>query len=85
MGTTEKRKRVYYSWVVFRHMTFNLRKLGSLINENEIALTVIAGEYDKVIRPSNMHRLLKHVRDYKLEILESGHTGLMGESLHLLR
>jgi hypothetical protein len=46
---------------------------------------VIAGEYDKVIRPGNMHRLLKHVRDYKLEILESGHTGLMGESLHLLR
>jgi pimeloyl-ACP methyl ester carboxylesterase len=84
MGTAEKRKRVYYSWVVFRHMTFNLRKLGSLINENEIALTVIAGEYDKVIRPSNMHRLLKHVRDYKLEILESGHTGLMHESLRLL-
>jgi pimeloyl-ACP methyl ester carboxylesterase len=84
MGTVEKRKRVYYSWVVFRRMTFNLRKLAGLINENEIALTVIVGKYDKVIRPRNMHRLLKHVRDYKVEILQSGHTGLMNESLRLL-
>lgn len=84
MNSEAKRKRVYYSWVVFRHMTSDLKRIGRLINENHIGLAVIAGKYDRVIRPENMQRLLKHVRDYKFEILESGHTGLVAESLHLL-
>jgi hypothetical protein len=84
MNTETKRKRVYYSWVVFRHLTFDLKKIAKLINENNIQLTMIVGKYDKVIRPENMHRLLKHVRHYKLEVLESGHTGLILESLYLL-
>lgn len=84
MNTEEKRKRVYYSWVVFRYLTFNLKTVARLINENNVALTVVAGKYDKVILPQNMSRLLKHVKEYKLEIVESGHTGLIGASLHLL-
>ena len=84
MNTEAKRKRVYYSWVVFRHLNFNMKRTSALINRHNIRLTVIVGRYDKVIPPENMHRLLKHVRDYKLEVLESGHTGLIGESLHLL-
>jgi pimeloyl-ACP methyl ester carboxylesterase len=84
MNTEAKRKRVYYSWVVFRHLTFDLKKIATLINENNIHLTMIVGKYDKVIRPENMKQLLKHVRDYRLEILESGHTGLIQESLYLL-
>jgi pimeloyl-ACP methyl ester carboxylesterase len=84
MNTEAKRKRVYYSWVVFRHLSFNLKEIAGLINKNKIKLTMIVGKYDKVIRPENMHRLLKHVKDYRLEVLESGHTGLMRESLYLL-
>ena len=84
MNSEAKRKRVYYSWVVFRHLTFDLRKIGELINQNKIVLTMVVGKYDKVIRPENMNRLLNHVRDYRLEILESGHTGLIQESLNLL-
>jgi len=84
MNTEAKRTRVYYSWVVFRYLTFDLKKIGALINENNIRLTMIVGKYDKVIRPENMQQLLKHVHDYKLEVLESGHTGLIHESLYLL-
>lgn len=84
MNTETKRKRVYYTWVVFRHLTFDLKKIADLINQNDIHVTMIVGKYDKVIRPENMHRLLKHIRKYKLEILDSGHTGLIAEGLHLL-
>lgn len=84
MNSEAKRRRVYYSWVVFRHLSFDLKKIARLINDNPIRLTMIVGKYDKVIRPENMHRLLRHVKDYRLEVLESGHTGLIGESLHLL-
>jgi pimeloyl-ACP methyl ester carboxylesterase len=84
MNSEAKRKRVYYSWVVFRYLKFDLKKIGTLINENNIKLTMVVGKYDKVIRPENMNRLLKHVRDYRLEVLESGHTGLIQESLYIV-
>jgi pimeloyl-ACP methyl ester carboxylesterase len=84
MNTEAKRKRVYYSWVVFRHLTFNLEKIGNLINDHNIQLTMIVGKYDKVIRAENMNRLLRFVKNYRFEITESGHTGLIRESLHLL-
>lgn len=84
MNSEAKRRRVYYSWVVFRYLSFDMKEIARLINDNGIRLTMVVGKYDKVIRPENMHRLLRHVKDYKLEVLESGHTGLIGESLHLL-
>lgn len=84
MNSEAKRKRVYYSWVVFRHLVFDLKKIARLINGNAIRLTMIVGKYDKVIRPENMRGLLRHVKDYRLEVIESGHTGLIRESLHLL-
>ena len=84
MNTESKRRRVYYSWVVFRHLKFDLNNIAALLNENNIQLIMIVGKYDKVIRPENMKQLLKHVRNYRLEIVESGHTGLIQESLYLL-
>jgi pimeloyl-ACP methyl ester carboxylesterase len=84
MNSETKRKRVYYSWVVFRHFTFDLKKIADLINKNKIQLTIVAGKYDKVIRPENMHRLLKHVHQHRFEIIDSGHTGLITDSLRFM-
>lgn len=84
MNTEAKRKRVYYSWVVFRHLTFDLKKIADLVNQHNIRLTMIVGEYDKVIKPENMKLLLKHVRRHRLEILPSGHVGLIAESLRYI-
>lgn len=84
MNSEEKRRRVYYSWVVFRHLTFDLRDIAKIINENDIRLTMITGKYDNVIRSGDMHRLLRHVDHYREEILESGHTDLLGKALPLL-
>jgi len=84
MNTEAKRQRVYYSWVVFRRLTFELRDIAGIINENKVGLTVIVGKYDKVIKPENMNLLLRHMKDYRLEVLEAGHTGLMYESLKFL-
>lgn len=81
MNTEEKRKRVYYSWVVFRHLTPDLDKIAKAINENSIQLTLIVGKYDKVIEPSNMNHFLRRVKNCRFEILESGHTGLINQSI----
>ena len=84
MDTQEKRNRVYYSWVVFRHLKFDLRKIASLIKGHSIYLTIIVGKHDKIITTQNMHRLLRHLRIYQLEILDTGHNGVIAGSIPML-
>jgi pimeloyl-ACP methyl ester carboxylesterase len=81
MNSEEKRKRVYYSWVVFRHLRFDLNHIAHLINSNAIRLTIVTGRYDRVIAPGNMKGFLKKVKQCRFEILESGHSGLINQSL----
>jgi len=85
MGTEEKRKRVFYSWVVFRQLTFDLKKIARIINDNHIRLVVVAGRYDRVIPPESMKDLLRHVKDYRFEILDAGHNGLVRDSLYVVK
>jgi len=85
MNTEEKRRRVYMSWVVFRRLHFNMKTIASLINTHRIPLTILTGKYDKVIRSENMNRLLRHLTDYRHEILETGHNGLIGKSIPFLQ
>jgi pimeloyl-ACP methyl ester carboxylesterase len=84
MDTQEKRERVYYSWVVFRHLHFDMRKTAGLLNHHSIRLLLITGRHDKIITTQNMQRLLQHVVDYKLEVLDTGHNGVIAGSIPIL-
>ena len=77
MNTDEKRKRVYYSWVVFRHLSFDMKELAKIINNYKIGVTVIVGKYDKVIRPEDMKKLLKYIKHYNFEAIEAGHNQVL--------
>lgn len=77
MNTEEKRRRVYYSWVYFRHLKFNLPRLAQLLNNHQILLVMAVGKYDKIIEAKNMSRLLSHVANYRFEIIDSGHNDLL--------
>ncbi len=79
MNTEEKRRQVYYSWVVFRHLKFDMGRIASIINSNNIDLTVVIGKYDKIITEKNMDSLLKRLKTYNIEILETGHNGLISK------
>jgi pimeloyl-ACP methyl ester carboxylesterase len=81
MNTYEKRYRVYFSWVVFRHLKFNMKTIGKLFNDNSILLTVVAGKFDPIYPPRHMNRLLKWVKDYHFEVVEAGHLGVIQASL----
>jgi pimeloyl-ACP methyl ester carboxylesterase len=80
MNSEDKRARVYYSWVVFRCLQFDLNKIAALINQYRIPLTIVVGQYDKVIQPKNMQPLLKKIDHYVFETPEVGHTGIIAES-----
>ncbi|HEY3429703.1 MAG TPA: alpha/beta hydrolase, partial [Cyclobacteriaceae bacterium] len=77
MNTEEKRKQVYFSWIVFRHLKFSLQRIADLINSNNIQVTAVAGRHDKIMKPSHMKRLLNRLNTSSFEILEVGHNGLI--------
>jgi pimeloyl-ACP methyl ester carboxylesterase len=77
MNSEKKRKRVYYSWIVFRHLSFKHAAITKLINDHKIKTTIVVGRYDKVIRPSDLDRFVKKIKDVHFEIIEAGHTGLL--------
>jgi pimeloyl-ACP methyl ester carboxylesterase len=79
MNTEERRKRVYFSWVVFRHLSFDMKSIASLLNQYSVKLVVVVGRYDKVIRPENMNRLLQHTRQYRFVVLDGGHNNLTSD------
>ena len=79
MNTEEKRKRVYYSWVVFRRLNFDMNHIASLLNRHSIKTDIVVGKYDKVIRPENMDKLLRHVPKNRLITLDTGHNNLIND------
>lgn len=85
METQEKRERVYYSWVVFRHLQFDMKNIADLIISHAIKLIMIVGKHDKIITTQNMQRLLRHLQDYQLEILDTGHNGVIAGSIPVLK
>ena len=77
MNTEEKRRRVYYSWVYFRHLKFDLDKIASVLNQKEIHFIMIVGKFDKVIQPKNMEDFLSKINSKEFKILEAGHNDLI--------
>ena len=84
MDTEEKRRRVYYSWVYFRHLTFDLRKMASLLNHYQTPVMMIVGKYDKVIEARDMNRFLCLVKNHQFEIIEAGHNDLIKKAIDKL-
>jgi pimeloyl-ACP methyl ester carboxylesterase len=84
MDTEEKRRRVYYSWVYFRHLTFDLNQIATLLNANKIPLLLIVGKFDRVIPARNMNAFLQKITIKQFEIVEAGHNDLIAASKGLV-
>jgi pimeloyl-ACP methyl ester carboxylesterase len=72
MDSEEKRKKVYYSWVVFRHLKFDMSELRQLLEKHRVKLRVLIGRYDKIIKAKDMKRLTS-----KIEVLDAGHNDII--------
>lgn len=84
MDMEEKRKRVYFSWVYFRHLKFDLDLLAGLLNNKQIPLTLIVGKHDKVIQAKNMDEFVQKIKSKRFEIIDAGHNDLIAKSRDVL-
>ncbi|MEJ7646713.1 MAG: alpha/beta hydrolase [Chryseolinea sp.] len=80
MNSEFRRKRVYYSWVVFRKLKFNKKKLADLFNTQHTPVIIILGKYDHVIRPEDLEGFLNSLQTVRKEIVPTGHHGLIENS-----
>lgn len=84
MDSTEKRLRVYRSWVGLRDLSFDIRYIVKLLNQYQIPVVMFLGEYDQVISPKRVGVFVKALDKGKLVILKAGHSHLLQEVAELL-
>jgi pimeloyl-ACP methyl ester carboxylesterase len=84
MDTEEKRRRVYLSWVYFRHLKFDLKKIAQLINSNTIETKIRVGKYDKVIQAKNLKRLVMLLPHADFKVVDAGHNDLITSTKNVL-
>lgn len=77
MNTVEKRRKVYFSWVVFRHLKFNRRKLIRLLNENNIPVTIVIGKQDRVITNKSVRGFISKILHGNFKVINTGHAAFL--------
>ncbi len=81
MDTEEKRRRVYFAWVYFRHLKPDLNQLVSLANQHATSCRLLIGKYDKVIQAENMKTFVGKIRKIQFDVIEAGHNDLIAKSI----
>lgn len=85
MNSTQKRLRVYKSWMGFRTLTFDIRQIVKLLNRQKIKFTLFLGEYDQVISGKRLQVFARSIENCQLILLKTGHTYLLHEVAAYLR
>ena len=85
MESTPKRLRIYKSWMGFSQLTFDIRKIVQLLNQNGTQVYLFLGEYDKVIPQHSLQVFIKALQHCELVLLKTGHTFLLHDVANYLR
>ncbi|GAB2790704.1 pimeloyl-ACP methyl ester carboxylesterase [Hymenobacter luteus] len=85
LDSREKRLRVYRSWVGFRNLTFDVKKLAATLNRQPTAVTFFLGRYDRVIPHAGLEQFIGSLRRAHTVVLEAGHAGLIYDVAAYLR
>ncbi len=84
MDSTEKRLRVYRSWIGFRELSFDIRKIVKLLNKYNVPVTMFLGEYDQIIESKRVGVFVKSLDQGELIILKTGHSHLLQDVAAML-
>lgn len=75
MRTRAKRQKVLDSWMMFRHITPDLRRVRKQIRNYRIKLTLVFGKRDRVIHPKLAKKLSgENSRTFEVIMLDAGHN-----------
>ncbi|ARS36407.1 alpha/beta fold hydrolase [Pontibacter actiniarum] len=84
MDSTPKRLRVYRSWIGFRDLNFDIRRIVSLLNQHKVPVLMFLGEYDEIISPKRVAVFVDALEQGELVMLKTGHSHLLQEVADML-
>ncbi len=79
MEHRKRRRRLFYSWMVFREIKPDIPHLAKLMNDHNIELMVVLGQFDPLMTTKTMRPLWKRVANKQMLIFPTGHYTLMRE------
>lgn len=77
VDTPVKYEQVYKSWIGFRYLRCDIKKIAQLINNQGINVKIFMGKYDKLLPTKNAYPLTKRLKKAELIILEATHGRLV--------
>ncbi|MGD9329190.1 MAG: alpha/beta hydrolase [Cyclobacteriaceae bacterium] len=80
MNTTEKRERVYYTWMFFRKLGIKKSRIINLLIVHKIPVFVFLGKEDKIIREKHFSFLKDKRIDLRITMLDAGHNDLIKDT-----
>jgi pimeloyl-ACP methyl ester carboxylesterase len=85
VDTPEKQEQLFQSWVGFRTLNFDIKKLVQLINNQRVSVKIFMGKYDKLLPIHNVYPLTKHLKNHQLISLECTHGRLVEKTTEYLK
>lgn len=80
MLTRTMRARVYFTWIVFKPMKPDLGKIIKAARKHETPITLVTGEFDKMVTSKNISHFSSKIPHLKNVELSCGHNDLIEET-----
>lgn len=77
MNTAAKREKVYCNWLTYRGIVPHIHQLKNALNTCRVKTHIFLGSYDRIIKPDSISTLTRHLNDYTLHQLPTGHNTLI--------
>jgi pimeloyl-ACP methyl ester carboxylesterase len=77
LDSPEKQRQLYRSWINFRPLSFHIPTIAALLNEKRIRTEIFLGKHDLLLKEKDVEALTRRLKNYRLILLESGHTHLL--------
>ena len=85
VDTPQKQEQLHQSWVGFRTLSFDIKTMAQLLNNQKIKVIIFMGKYDKLLPIHNVYPLTKRLNNTELIILESTHGKLVDKTVEYLK
>ena len=85
VDTPQKQEQLYRAWVGFHQLSFNIKKLSKLINNQGITTKIFMGKYDKLLPINRVFPLTKRLKNIELLELEATHGKLIEKAIEYLK
>ncbi len=85
VDSPQKQEQLYRAWIGFHQLTFSIKKIAELINNQGINMKIFMGKYDKLLPMSRVFPLTKRLKSIELIELESTHGRLIEKAIVYLK